>query len=108
MGGEAIDRGFLAVLKGFPLFSALQDEQLKEVTETAKLSDFERDKMIVREGERSTTLYVILKGLVEIGRTGPRLLRGSVQVSSLGSTRWSATRFARRPCLPCVPRAVSC
>ena len=101
MGIEATDRAFLTVLKGYPLFSYLGDEQLKEVAETAKVSDFSRDKVIIRQGDSSTNFYVILKGLVEIrvddrplARLGPgqffgetALVNDSTRTASVVSVR---------------------
>src|ERR1700722_19087668 len=75
MRTEATDQEFVAVLKGCPLFSAFAEELLREVTETARVSDFDRGQIIIEEGGAATSFYVILKGLVEVRRSDRPIAR---------------------------------
>jgi CRP-like cAMP-binding protein len=102
VGTESTDQEFIAVLKGCPLFSLLAEEQLKEVAETARRSDFDRDQMIIEEGDAAATFYVILKGLVEVrhadqpvARLGPGQFFG--EVTLVKGTTPSMSVLALRP-----------
>jgi len=104
MAVEGTDRAFLTVLKSFPIFSILGEEQLREMAETSKVSNFGRDQTIIRQGDASTSFYVVLKGLVEVrfdgapmARLGPgqffgetALVSGSVRPASVVAIRRSA------------------
>jgi len=92
----------MAVLKGCPLFSSLAEEQLREVAETARRSDFGRDQMIIEDGDAANTFYVILQGLVEVrdadrpvARLGPGQFFGEATLVK-GTTR-STSVVALRP-----------
>jgi hypothetical protein len=106
MAAEAMDKGFLTVLKGYPIFSILDDEQLREVAETAKVSNFGRDQMVVKQGEVSETFLVILKGLVElrfdgrpIARLGPGQFFGETALVSDSLRSATAVAIRRTSCL---------
>jgi hypothetical protein len=75
MRTEATDQEFIAVLKGCPLFSVFAEELLREIAETVRFSDFDRDQIIIEEGGAATTFYVILKGLVEVRRSDQPIAR---------------------------------
>ncbi len=56
-------------LKKVPLFSGLNDEQLKRMTAVMTVSEFEAGSYVMREGDSSTEIYILLKGEVEISKS---------------------------------------
>jgi len=55
-----------SVLHSLDLFAGLSEEQLTAISEVARVSVFHRRDVILREGEQSTAIYVVLKGQVEV------------------------------------------
>lgn len=55
-----------AVLKAVPLFSALPDEEIKALARATVVRSYPKHRIIVTEGERSDSLYVILSGRVKV------------------------------------------
>ncbi len=56
-------------LKKVPLFSGLSDTQLKRITAVMTVSNFEAGSYVMREGDDSTEIYILLKGEVEISKS---------------------------------------
>ena len=63
------------VLSKIPLFSHLSSRQLRKLLRTTMEHRYEADTTIVREGSRTTTLYVLLEGSVKIVRDGRTISR---------------------------------
>lgn len=55
-----------ASLKGIPLFAGLADDALAALAEAAIVRTFPKNTIMVTEGERSDSLYVILAGRVRV------------------------------------------
>ena len=51
-------------LAGLPLFNGLSDAQLAKIAAVLRRRHVQRDVPIFREGERSSTLYILVKGSV--------------------------------------------
>jgi CRP-like cAMP-binding protein len=89
------------VLREVPLFSSLADEELAHVAAVATLDSFESDQVIFREGEPSSTCYVIRAGhacalrehadgrVITLARFGPGDIFG--ELAMLDDQRRSAT-----------------
>ncbi len=56
------------VLKKFSFFASLSIEQLREIAATAPRISLKSNKVVFRQGERSETMYLILKGAVKVER----------------------------------------
>lgn len=66
---------FFGVLRALDIFEALDDEPLKDLTLLLDLKNFLADKVILKEGDPGTHLYIVLKGLVAmIGDDGSQIL----------------------------------
>jgi CRP/FNR family cyclic AMP-dependent transcriptional regulator len=53
-------------LKAVPLFSGLSPEEIATLAEGAVVRTFQKNTIVVTEGERSDSLYVILSGRVKV------------------------------------------
>jgi CRP-like cAMP-binding protein len=54
------------LLKDFPFFQALGEENIKELTSFLNYRKFDRGQTIIRRGEAGKNLYLIIKGKVEV------------------------------------------
>ena len=60
----------------FPSFLGLQDEELHSLAEHAKLQAYPKNKLVVSEGDRTNSIYVIYSGRVKVflyGRNGKEI-----------------------------------
>ncbi len=55
-----------AVLRTIELFTGLNEKQLVALAGIGRVSVFRRGDVVLRAGEQSTALYVVLKGQVEV------------------------------------------
>jgi CRP/FNR family cyclic AMP-dependent transcriptional regulator len=55
-----------SILRTADLFTGLSDEQLTALAAAGQVSVFHRGDTILKEGEQSTAVYVVLKGQVEV------------------------------------------
>ena len=53
-------------LKAVPLFSGLSEPEIVTLAEAAIVRTFQKNTIVVTEGERSDSLYVILSGRVKV------------------------------------------
>jgi CRP/FNR family cyclic AMP-dependent transcriptional regulator len=58
----------ISYLKYIPLFSELQDSDLREISKVAMTQLFKKDNMILIEEEVGSTMFIILDGRVKISR----------------------------------------
>jgi CRP-like cAMP-binding protein len=65
---ESSDR--VEVLAAVPLLLGLTRSQLERLAEASQEGTFESGQTIVREGEKGTALYLILRGHAEVRRRG--------------------------------------
>ena len=69
-------RDWANVLVSLPLFAGLTKRQLRRVAELARISEFQRDEVVIQAGEKGDAVYVILSGQARVlGRPRARLLR---------------------------------
>lgn len=54
------------LLREVPMFSALSPEDLEQIAEIAQEQLYSTDTLICREGERGSTLFIIVSGKVEV------------------------------------------
>ncbi len=52
--------------KKVPIFSSLSDEEILKISKMTKHISFEKGQMLIGEGEKSDTLYIINKGKVKL------------------------------------------
>ena len=57
------------LLKKVPIFEELSDGQLKDVFGIISRKRFEKDEMIIQEGDTGDTMYILSEGAVEISKT---------------------------------------
>ena len=62
-------------LSKIPLFSHLSSRQLRKLLRGTTEHRYDSDTTIVREGARTTTLYVLLEGSVKVVREGRTISR---------------------------------
>ena len=55
-----------SILRTADLFAGLSDEQLTALAAVGQVSVFHRGDTILKEGEQSTAVYIVLKGQVEV------------------------------------------
>jgi CRP/FNR family cyclic AMP-dependent transcriptional regulator len=55
-----------AILRSIELFAGLSEAQLTTIAKIGKFSVFRRKEVILKEGEQSTDVYVVLAGQVEV------------------------------------------
>jgi CRP/FNR family transcriptional regulator len=89
------------LLRGVPLFSSLEDDELIQIAEVASPDRFEPEDIVFREGEFSTNCYVIRSGhawalrehsdgrVITLARFGPGDIFG--ELAMLDNERRSAT-----------------
>jgi PPM family protein phosphatase len=58
------------VLVKMPLFSRLQERELLRIMQVAEVLAFEKDQVVVKEGDRGDELFIVLSGNVQISRGG--------------------------------------
>src|SRR5262245_11700377 len=63
------------VLVKMPLFSRLQERELLRIMQVAEVLAFEKDQVVVREGDRGDELFIVLSGTVQISRGETLLLQ---------------------------------
>jgi len=59
----------VSILKNLPLFKDLTDDELIAVAEIVQPMEFEYGEIIIREGDKGDSLFVIIEGSVEVSRT---------------------------------------
>ena len=70
---EESERALVGKLKAVPLFSSMNEKQLKTVIAGGKQQSYPEGRAIVREGEMGVAFYLILEGSAEVRHKG-RLL----------------------------------
>ena len=66
---SGVSRGSLRlmeVISRVPLFSGLEDEALARLSQLSRLAVFDRGRIILRQGDRAKSLYIILDGKVRV------------------------------------------
>lgn len=63
------------ILAETPLFSVLDEDEIKTLIHIAEERSFASNELIVREGDVATRLFLILRGQVEIKRRGKSIAR---------------------------------
>jgi CRP-like cAMP-binding protein len=66
---QATMETYLDFFKRVSLFQGLDEEQIKTVMTLMTLSEIKKGEMITREGEHGDSLFVLLKGEVEISKS---------------------------------------
>ncbi|MBW2453998.1 MAG: cyclic nucleotide-binding domain-containing protein [Deltaproteobacteria bacterium] len=90
------------VLHGMPLFSRLNERELLRVMQAAEVYQFEKDEVVVKEGEEGDQMFVTLQGRLQI-ETGQAVLdeigpgEHLGEMALLRSTPRSATVTALEP-----------
>ncbi len=90
------------VLHGMPLFSRLNERELLRVMQAAEVYQFEKDELVVKEGEEGDQMFVTLQGRLKI-ETGQAVLdelgpgEHLGEMALLRSTPRSATVTALEP-----------
>jgi len=64
-----------SVLASTPLFSALNARELRQVLQVTEVEQYIDRQVIVREGEQGEQLYIVLRGQVEVMRSGAPVAR---------------------------------
>lgn len=54
------------LLRRYPIFGFLNDQQLKAVAMIAEQEDVEKDTIVVREGDQATALYFLMNGGLDL------------------------------------------
>jgi serine/threonine protein phosphatase PrpC/CRP-like cAMP-binding protein len=63
------------VLAKMPLFSRLSERELLRVMQAAEVRKYENEQVVIREGDRSDELFIVLSGKVRVLRSGEVLTR---------------------------------
>ncbi len=99
---DVLDR--VRVLTGVPLFAALSGEELYPVAEVAERVTHERGEEVVREGDPSDALFVLVEGRCEVVREGARVgeLVAGGTFGELGVLDGAPRAATVRTLVPCV------
>ena len=89
---SAIDT--VETLKVSKVFKGLSDDDLKMISEQGKVTTFEPNETIIREGQTGHPLFIVIKGRVEV--VLPK--EGSGQATTR-ATRIKLSRLAQGDCL---------
>ncbi len=65
---------FYKLLRGMEIFEPLSDPDLENFTTLLKLKTYPAHKIIIKEGERGTHLFILLSGTVTVVRNGNEVL----------------------------------
>jgi len=65
----------VAELRKVPLFSGCNDKQLQFIATQVEVMDFEKGKLLCREGESGGDFFIVLDGEAEVSRGGKVLNR---------------------------------
>jgi CRP-like cAMP-binding protein len=89
-------------LAGIPLFAALGTRQLRKVAKTASDERYDAGDVVVREGGRTETLFVIVEGTAKVVRNGRTVAKRSAgeyfgEVSMIDRRPRGATVIAETP-----------
>ncbi len=71
-GAAETEEDLINTLQGVPIFSELGTRELKSILQIAHHRHYEPDEPIVREGQPSAGMYIILQGEVHITRRSPQ------------------------------------
>ncbi len=77
---------FFSFFKLVPLFQDLDETQIKKVMEIMTISEIRKGEMITKEGEHGDSMFILLKGQVEISKSlflSPLSSEDSLQEKSL-------------------------
>lgn len=93
------------LLKEKPLFVGLQKEELALIIENSEIRKFQKDDIIIKEGEMERTMYVILSGSVSV-------FKGEIRLTNLGSdnrltTLYKGTFFGEMSLIDMEPRSAT-
>jgi NNP family nitrate/nitrite transporter-like MFS transporter len=72
------------ILRRVPFFSALSDEELKELTQTGRVATYAPGETMFREGDPGEELFVILDGRVNVRRSSERGQLGHIATLDAG------------------------
>jgi len=87
MSNPLIDK-HLSFFKKISLFKNLDEIQIKKIMNIITLSDIKKNDMITREGEAGDSMFILLKGEVEISKSiviSPLSSENSLQEKALNS-----------------------
>lgn len=88
------DTDMIQILKSSKVFKGLSDENLKMISESGKITTFQRNESIIKEGQTGHPLFIVIKGQVEvvlpIGPAGQAFKR---------ATRIKLSRLAQGDCI---------
>jgi len=68
MSNPQIDQ-HLAYFKRVSLFKHLDEDHIKKIMEIMKIAEIKKNEMITREGESGDSMFILLKGEVEISKS---------------------------------------
>ncbi|MDX8409656.1 MAG: Crp/Fnr family transcriptional regulator [Mariprofundales bacterium] len=88
-------------LRKIPLFSELDDDKLISIASLGHINDMQEDSMILQEGDKGTSLYIILEGEVKICYYAPDGREVVLSVLEQGQF------FGEMALLACEPRSAT-
>ncbi len=60
------DIELINVLKGINIFANLTDQQIGKMIDASKLKDFKQGDVIIKTGDQSTSIYLVISGELEV------------------------------------------
>jgi len=88
-------------LRNIPLFAELDDEKLTSIGKLGHINEMPADTMIMQEGDKGTSLYIILEGEVKISYYAPDGREVVLSVLEQGQF------FGEMALLACEPRSAT-
>ncbi|HIP18507.1 MAG TPA: Crp/Fnr family transcriptional regulator [Sulfurovum sp.] len=70
-------------LEDIPMFSALTQENLKDLYNQTHIKNYSKDSIVFYEGDESNYLYILLEGSVKLYKTTPKGTQ--IQINRLGA-----------------------
>lgn len=59
-------------LKNIPMFSTLEEDQLKELQNAIHIRHYKKNSVLFYEGDQSSCMYILLSGEVKLYKTNPK------------------------------------
>jgi CRP-like cAMP-binding protein len=72
--------GIKDVLKGCPLFFDLYDEEIEKITKNQSVLHYEKDELIISEGQEGEEIFILLEGIAELEKNTQK---GSIKVEKI-------------------------
>jgi CRP-like cAMP-binding protein len=101
---EALNK--LELLSNSPLLSALNDEQLKNMSSHIVTTKLQEDEVLFNQGDEYHSFYLVVRGLVKLFRISASGQEKIIELEGAGETFAEALMFNEQPNYPVTAKAM--